>query len=75
MSSIMHPHYSPTLCRQQHVRPVGPIPTGYFVEKWGGGQWGTCAWYVTEAEAQKHVDRLLMLGYWTGLPPRVSPSF
>ena len=45
---------------------------GYYVETWGAGRYGSVAWYATHSEAQAHVDRLLMLGYWQGMKPRIT---
>lgn len=45
---------------------------GYYVETFGGGRYTSIAWYPTLAEAEKEVARILMIGAWSGMPPRIT---
>jgi hypothetical protein len=49
--------------------------TGYYVETYGGGRYGSIAWTKSKAEAEKEVQRILRVGAWSGMPPRVTPSY
>jgi len=51
------------------------IVDGYHVMKWLGGRYGSIAWFHNQTEANKEVQRILMLGAWSGMPPTVQPSF
>ena len=43
----------------------------YALETWGGGRYTVIASYSNEQEAKKDRDHTLMLGDWSGMPPRV----
>jgi hypothetical protein len=45
--------------------------TGWYVMTWGGGRYGSVAWYATREVAQGEVDRRMMGGAWQGMPPKV----
>jgi hypothetical protein len=47
---------------------------GYFVETYGGGRYGSVAFYGNRAEAEAEVARIMMLGAWSGMPPRVTET-
>ena len=47
---------------------------GYYVMKWGGGRYQSIAWYVRKEDAQKEVDRIKMVGAWSGMPPKVESA-
>lgn len=47
---------------------------GFYVEKFGGGRYTTVAWFLTKQEAEKERTRILMVGAWSGMPPRVTPT-
>ena len=51
------------------------IVDGYYVMLWGGGRYNSIAWYKHLAEANKHIQHLLMIGAWAGMPPTVEVSF
>ena len=40
---------------------------GYYVM----GKHTSRAWYPTKEEAEKEVKRILMVGNWSGVPPRI----
>lgn len=44
---------------------------GYYVMRWGGGRYTSVGWYLTKAEAQKEVDRIIMIGAWSGKKPKI----
>jgi len=46
--------------------------SGFYVEKWLGGRYGTVAWFKTYDEAAAEVSRVMMLGAWGGMPPRIT---
>lgn len=47
---------------------------GYYVMKWGGGRYTSVAWFPTKADAQREVDRIKMVGAWSGMPPKIESS-
>jgi len=51
------------------------IVDGYYVMLWMGGRYGSIGWYTEQHQANKEVQRLLILGLWSGMPPTVRPSF
>jgi len=51
------------------------IVDGYYVMTWMGGRYGSVAWYKEQSDANKECQRLLIMGYWSGMPPTVQPSF
>lgn len=42
-----------------------------YVMTYGGGRYGSVAWFKTQAEAQKECDRIKRVGAWSGMPPKV----
>lgn len=47
---------------------------GARVETWGGGRYGSVAWYGTVEAAEEYAGWLTRYGYWQGKPPRVVKS-
>jgi hypothetical protein len=53
-------------------RPSQPHEVGGArVETWGGGRYGTVAWYRTVEAAEEYAGWLARCGFWRGMPPRV----
>ena len=51
------------------------LPTeGYFVMLWGGGGYGSVAWFKERWQAEQEVSRLKARGLWSGMPPKVEPA-
>ena len=46
-------------------------PKGYYVMTFGGGRYGSIAWYPTKEQAEKEVARIKMTGAWSGMPPKI----
>lgn len=51
------------------------IVDGYYVMVWLGGRYGSCGWYKDQSEAMRVVQYKLIAGLWSGMPPKVEPSF
>jgi hypothetical protein len=48
------------------------VSLGWFVMKWGAGRWTSVAWFLERKDARAEVDRIVLVGAWSGMPPRVS---
>lgn len=46
---------------------------GYYVETYGGGRFTSIAWCATYDQALKEVERIRMVGAWSGMPPKITP--
>jgi len=46
-------------------------PKGYYIMQYGAERYTSVAWYATKQEAQKELDRMLTVGAWRGLPPKI----
>lgn len=46
---------------------------GFFVMKYGGGKYQSVGWYATRAEAEAEVKRIMQIGAWSGMPPKIEP--
>jgi hypothetical protein len=44
---------------------------GFYVMKYGADRYTSVAWYLRREEAEAEVKRILMVGYWQGMPPKV----
>lgn len=44
---------------------------GFYVMKYGGGRYGSVAWYATRSEAEAEVKRIMQKGAWYGMPPKI----
>jgi len=47
---------------------------GYYVMKWGGGRYTSVAWYASRVDAQREVDRIVLVGAWSGKVPYVEDA-
>lgn len=47
---------------------------GFYVMKRGGGRWTSVAWYVKREEAEREVARIIAVGAWQGMPPRIEEA-
>ena len=47
------------------------IVHGYYVMKWGGGQYTSVSYHYTKAQAQAEVNRIMEIGSWSGKPPKI----
>lgn len=50
------------------------IIRGWHVETFGGGRYTAVAWFLLREDAEREVARRLMIGAWSGMPPRVTPG-
>lgn len=48
---------------------------GYFIETYGGNRYTSIAWYKTLEEAEKERKRIVMIGAWSGMPPRILKDY
>lgn len=44
---------------------------GFYVMTWGGGRYTSVSWHSTREEADREVARLILVGSWRGMPPKV----
>lgn len=44
---------------------------GFHVETYGGGRYTSIAWFYKLEEARAEVNRIKMIGAWSGMPPRI----
>lgn len=59
-------------CMKKRKRnPEGFYGQGYYVMKWGGGKYTSVAWYAKKSEAEKELGRIIALGAWSGMPPKI----
>lgn len=54
--------------------PEGP-QLGFYVMRWGGGRYGSCAWFSTLEEAIKERNRMIASGYWSGKAPAIEEAY
>ena len=47
------------------------IVHGYYVMKWGGGRYTSVSYHYTKAQAQAEVNRIMKVGSWSGMPPKI----
>lgn len=45
---------------------------GFYVETYGGGRYTSVAWYARREDAENEKNRRIMVGSWSGMPPRVT---
>ena len=62
------------MAKHRAVNPPRHI-TGYYVETYGGGRYTSIAWFNHKDAAEKEVRRILRVGAWSGMPPRVTPTY
>ncbi len=55
----------------KNSRPAFHKATGYHVMRYGGGRYTAVGWYLTHEAAQGEVDRIILCGAWSGMPPKV----
>ena len=47
---------------------------GYFVMTFGAGKYQSVAWYKDKIAAQLEVKRRLLMGSWSGMPPKIEAT-
>ena len=48
---------------------------GYYVLTFGGGVYTSIAWFKYKIQAEKERDRIISSGGWSGMPPKIEPSY
>lgn len=48
---------------------------GYYVLKWGGGQYQSVEWCLREVDADAKCKQIKDSGQWSGMPPKVVPAW
>lgn len=48
--------------------------SGYYVMTFGGGRYTSVAWFLRREEAEAERDRILRVGAWHGMPPKVQEA-
>lgn len=51
------------------------VLSGWFVMKFGGGRYTSVAWFAQKENAENEVKRIVTVGCWSGMPPKIEPSY
>jgi hypothetical protein len=47
---------------------------GWHVETFGAGRYCSIAWFARREDADEERARIVMVGAWSGMPPRITPG-